>query len=589
MTSPWSRSARHRTRAVFAALALCLLVAPIAAQLDVEHKASLTLRTDRTAYPAGSEVTLTADVTIDHGWHVNGNEPTLPYLIPTELTLALPTGASIVSVDYPPAQMLSFVFTDEPIAVYEGTVPIVARFTLPADAQDSLTIDATLSYQACDDNSCLRPTSRDASIDVRIGEGTATDAAASGVGTSFLGMLLLALVGGLILNAMPCVLPVLSLKIFGMVKSAEQGRRHVVMGALGTTAGILVSFWVLAGAAVAAKAAGGAVGWGVQFQQPGFVAFLAVVVVLFTLNLWGLFEIPLPQRFAQLGGQGSDGLAGHFVSGLFATLMATPCSAPFLGTAVGFALGQQAGTIFAMFTAVGLGLALPYLLLAAFPSSARLFPKPGAWMLTLRGVLGFLLGGSAVWLFFVLSAQIGPAQLAFFQLALLLLALFVWLHRRSKGGTRRLVTVLALLAAIGSIVIAAGGRGQGGATVAESTRHDWQPFDEGRALEIAAQGRPVFVDFTADWCLTCKTNEYLVLETDTVSDAFTQDDVVTMKADWTNADPEITAFLARYGRSSIPFYILYRPQQDPYVFGELLTKDRVLDALASTRAVASLD
>ena len=186
-------------------------------------------------------------------------------------------------------------------------------------------------------------------------------------------MLLLAVLGGLILNAMPCVLPVLSLKLFGMVKSAGEGRSRLVLGTLATTAGIVVSFLALALAAVVASRAGAAVGWGVQFQQPAFVAFLAVVVVLFSLNMWGLFEILLPSSLARVAGSGSrEGLAGHFVSGLFATLMATPCSAPFLGTAVGFALAQPVGVIFAVFTAVGLGLALPYLLIAALPAAVRL-------------------------------------------------------------------------------------------------------------------------------------------------------------------------------------------------------------------------
>ena len=262
-------------------------------------------------------------------------------------------------------------------------------------------------------------------------------------------MLLLALVGGLILNAMPCVLPVLSLKVFGLVRSAGHGRSEVVRGALATAAGIIVSFLALAIAAIGAKAAGAAVGWGIQFQRPGFVAFLAVVVVLFCLNLWGLFEIPLPQRLARLGGIGigtgvstgasgasgpREGLAGHFFSGLFATLMATPCSAPFLGTAIGFALAQPAPVVFAIFAALGLGMALPYLLIAAAPGVARLLPRPGAWMETVRGVMGFLLAAAAVWLFYVLSSQVAPEQLAAIQLGLLGIALFTWIQHRVANG-----------------------------------------------------------------------------------------------------------------------------------------------------------
>ncbi|HEX2642004.1 MAG TPA: protein-disulfide reductase DsbD domain-containing protein, partial [Thermoanaerobaculia bacterium] len=236
---------------------------------------------------------------------------------------------------------------------------------------------------------------------------------ARATGTGLLLTLLAALLGGLILNAMPCVLPVLSIKVFGLVRSASHGRAEVARGALATSAGILVSFWALALAAVAARSAGAAVGWGVQFQHPGFVAFLTVVVALFCLNLWGLFEIQLPSGMTSLaGGAHREGAAGHFFSGLFATLMATPCSAPFLGTAISFALAQPSATVFAIFTAIGLGMSLPYLTLAIAPGAARFLPKPGAWMETVRGVMGFLLAASAVWLFYVLAAQISPEQLA---------------------------------------------------------------------------------------------------------------------------------------------------------------------------------
>jgi suppressor for copper-sensitivity B len=422
------------------------------------------------------------------------------------------------------------------------------------------------------------------------------------------GMLLIAALGGLILNAMPCVLPVLSLKVFGLVRSGAHGRREMVRGALATAAGILVSFWALAALAVAAAAAGNAVGWGVQFQRPGFVAFLAVVVTLFCLNLWGLFEIPLPRALAHLGGAGSgEGLAGHFGSGLFATLMATPCSAPFLGTAVGFALTQPAPTVFAIFTAVGAGLALPYLVLAADPGVSRLLPRPGAWMETLRGVMGFLLAGSAIWLLYVLAAQVSPERLALVEVGLLVIALCTWLRHRAEvrqaesaaagraGGARpgassgragaRAAGAALAAAAVAAVALAA--TGAGGRATAPSLAAGsgpggpiaWVAFDRARAETLAASGRLVFVDVTADWCFTCKVNERWVLDTPEVAAAFAAHRVLPMRADWTNRDDAITRFLADHGRYGIPFYLLYRPGREPYVFSELPSKSAILAAL----------
>ncbi|RMH23340.1 MAG: hypothetical protein D6696_00925, partial [Acidobacteria bacterium] len=446
----------------------------VSGQLQVPQKASFELFADRTAYPPGATVQVAAKVRIEDRWHVNSNTPTLDYLIPTELTLELPEGASPARLTYPEAKLLKFEFAPQPVAVYEGEVTIRGTFDLPADvAPGSLEVPARLRYQACDDKQCLPPTTTEQTLVLHVGDGgslahpeifaAAGAASAAGVPAAAAGagrlavMLVLALIGGLILNAMPCVLPVLSLKIFGMMKSAEQGRSHLVVGSLATTAGILASFWLLAGLTVAAKAAGATVGWGVHFQQPGFVAFLAVVMVLFALNMWGVFEIPLPRALAQAGGSGREGIPGHFASGLLATLMATPCSAPFLGTAVGFALAQSAATIFAVFTAVGVGLALPYLLLAAVPAAGRLLPRPGPWMVTLRGVLGFFLAAAAVWLLYVLGAQVDAAHLFFVELTIVALALLVWLAGHlQRRGVRRALTAAGAAVALMAVALAAG-------------------------------------------------------------------------------------------------------------------------------------
>src|SRR5947209_6901829 len=475
---------RHILRSVVlqsVCLSLALAAAPAGAQLGKQQKASFVLNADRTAYDAGKPARVAALVTIEPGWHVNAHKPTFEYLSPTVLTLTPPAGWRAEEPRYPQAEMKTFSFEKVPLAVYAGDVVIVAQLQVPAGTKPgTYPVQAALRYQACNDSQCLPPVTAQAAVQLTVapggkaqhadlfqaaagGTGGASRQGAAGGGSgggSVALMLLLAVAGGLILNAMPCVLPVLSLKIFGLVRSAGHGRAEVTRGALATSAGILASFWALALAAIAARAAGSAVGWGVQFQRPGFVAFLAVIVVLFCLNLWGLFEIQLPASLANLAGSGPrEGIAGHFAPGLFATLMATPCSAPFLGTAISFALAQTGPVVFAIFTALGLGMALPYLLVAAAPGIARAFPRPGAWMETVRGAMGFLLAASAVWLFYVLSSQVSREQLAAIQIGLLGIALFTWLqHRVARGRAGRGVALAGLVAAVAvTLVVAAGG------------------------------------------------------------------------------------------------------------------------------------
>jgi suppressor for copper-sensitivity B len=408
-----------------------------------------------------------------------------------------------------------------------------------------------------------------------------------GGGRGFLGFLFLAFLGGLILNAMPCVLPVLSIKVFGLVKSAEGGRGAIAAGSVATAVGIVLSFLLLATAAVVARSAGAAVGWGIQFQEPVFVASLAIVVLLFALNLWGMFEIPLPAFLGRVGASGpSEGLAGHLTTGFFATLMATPCSAPFLGTALGFALTQPGPTTYATFGTIGLGMASPYLVLAAFPGFGRALPKPGPWMTTFRVVMGFLLAATLVWLLYVLSSLISAERLAFFQIGLLGIALLVWLAARAGPGTaaKRVAAAAALLAVLASAAYAARGSGDApGVSIgvaAEDRLIAWEPFDRERAEAEAASGRIVFVDVTADWCFTCKVNEGLFLETEEVASAFERHDVLALRADWTRRDEAIGRYLADFGRYGIPFYVMYRPGREPHVLSELLSKSAILELLS---------
>ena len=593
------RTSRFGAGAAAVAAGLCL-AAVAGGQFRPPAKASLEAVADLTSYAGGESVRIAAVVTVDDGWHIQSHTPSFDYLIPTEIAFELPADWPQPDVSYPDHIMWQSEFEADPLAVYEHEAVIHAELDVPADAvAGTVEVPVELTYQACNDRTCLPPTTAEATVSLEIGatgEPTghpafeAAPATPTGASAGALGLfaaLLAALLGGLILNGMPCVLPIVSLKLFGLAQASGRSRREITAGALMTTLGILVSFWVLAAATLIARSAGEAVGWGIQFQNPLFVTFLALVLTLFSLNVWGLFEIQLPQAISnRLGGGQSEGYSGHFFSGVFATLMATPCSAPFLGTAVGFALSQPAATIVATFTAVGVGLAAPYLLLAAVPNATRLLPKPGEWMATLRGIMGFLIAGTTVWLLYVLAAQMDSARLAFVEVGLLVLALFVWLQGRSRGAAPRILGRLGAVAAALFVLVLAGGAsahsgGAGGGPGMERVLN-WVPFDPVQAVTLADEGRLVFVDVTADWCATCKVNERLVLETEETAALFARYDVVAMQADWTNRDDGIARYLASFGRYGIPFYALYRPNQEPHVFGELLRGSRLEEAIRSS-------
>jgi suppressor for copper-sensitivity B len=359
-----------------------------------------------------------------------------------------------------------------------------------------------------------------------------TTAASIASWSAILPILAVALLGGLILNVMPCVLPVLLLKLTGVLDVSGRERAHLRAAFLSTAAGIVLSFLVLAGGLVAVKSAGASIGWGIQFQQPAFLALMAVVCLLFAANIWGLFQIPMP-AFVGRAAVASDARPGNdhaksFFTGVLATALATPCSAPFVGTAVGFALARGPMEILAIFLALGLGLALPYLAVAAAPSLIALLPRPGVWMRWLKGVLALTLVGTALWLMSIIGIQTGLFNAG-----------------AATGGDAH-----------------------------------WVAFDEAAIATDVAQGKVVFVDVTADWCLTCQANKKLVVDRDPVAARLKQDGVVAMKADWTKPDPKIADFLGRHGRYGIPFNIVYGPGAPAgIVLPELLTADAVTGAL----------
>jgi suppressor for copper-sensitivity B len=406
----------------------------------------------------------------------------------------------------------------------------------------------------------------------------------------------LALLGGLILNLMPCVLPVLSLKLVSVLNYGGAERGAIRRGFLASAAGIVASFLLLAGLLAGLKSAGVAVGWGIQFQQPLFLAAMATIVLLFAANLWGWFEVALPRALADLGGRlpaeggQGKGLVGHFLTGAFAALLATPCSAPFLGTAVGFALARGPAEILTVFAVMGIGLALPYLAVAAFPSIARALPRPGRWMITFRRILALALLATGVWLLTVLAAQIGQTG------ALMMGGLFAvgagvlaLLHRAGRGGAG--LTGIALLVAVLAVAeLLPGAREPGAnrlATAQAGAAIDWKTFDRAEIDRMVAEGAVVFVDVTADWCITCKVNKQLVLETDPTASLLSGGSVTAMQADWTNPDPAISDYLASFGRYGIPFNAVYGPAApDGIALPELLSAAAVRDAIEQAGGAA---
>jgi thiol:disulfide interchange protein DsbD len=411
--------------------------------------------------------------------------------------------------------------------------------------------------------------------------------------------LLFGFLGGIILNLMPCVLPVISLKIFGFVQQAGQSRQKIFRSGIAFTIGIFAWFLALAVLLIALKGAGRDVTWGgFQFTNPYFVLALSVIVLVFALNLFGVFEISLPQPVTRnlLSTSERKDLLGSFFQGVFATVLATPCTAPFLGTALGFAFTQSAAIILAMFIAIAAGMSAPYLLLSAQPAWLRFLPRPGPWMVHVKQFMGFLLLATLLFLLYVLGAQRGLEGAIWASCFLLVISVACWMKGAfvvptASAVKRIVVLVLMLLLVIGSGVYFIGDKFQSAkiASLNSQIRGDWQPFTPERLQTELEQGRTVFVDFTAAWCLTCKFNEASVLEAQDVREAFQRHGIVKLKADWTNGDPVITKLLQKFGRPGVPLYVLYPAKnEEPIVFPELLTKSMILDKLETVaRRVAS--
>ncbi len=418
-------------------------------------------------------------------------------------------------------------------------------------------------------------------------------AASTGLNNLWLA-LLFAFLGGLILNLMPCVLPVLSIKILSFVKEASDHKGRALSGGLMFSAGILVSFWILAGTLIALRAGGEQLGWGFQLQSPIFLTILASFIFLFGLSLLGVFEIGTSLTGAGNIAASRSGRMSSFLSGVTAVVVATPCTAPFMGSALGYALSQSYVVSLAIFSALGLGLALPYVILSASPRLMRFVPRPGPWMETLKHIMGFLLMATVVWLSWVLALQAGATAIALFLMGLVLLGVGAWLWGRwgtpvTTGRLKvaaRVLTVFFLLAGFG---IGLYGTSFDAPITAKTNNSDglaWESFSQKKLDQLTASGQPVFVDFTAAWCLSCQVNEKVALNSEDVVKKFEELGVATLKADWTSYNEEITKALAEHGRNSVPLYVLYikGKTNSPIILPEILTPGVVLKALENIKS-----
>jgi thiol:disulfide interchange protein len=367
------------------------------------------------------------------------------------------------------------------------------------------------------------------------------------------------------------------LKIVGFVDRAGEDRRRVALHGLIFTVGVLLSFWILAGILAALRAGGEELGWGFQLQSPAFVFFLAVIITGFALNLAGVFEFGLAVTAAGSTLTRKSGYFGSFFSGVLATVVATPCAAPFLAPALGAALTLTTAGSFLIFTFIGLGLAAPYLALSLFPGCVRILPKPGPWMATFKQIMAFPLFATSAFLLWVLAGQVGEDQFLNILLALVLVGFALWIYGRWSTPVNN--PMARILARISVIVLLAGAMFLG-LSGDSSDQLIWEPWSPERVVALHTEGRPVYVDFTARWCATCKANKTIVFSSREVLDTFQSLDMATLKADWTNEDSRITEALATFNRSAVPLNIIYVPGREaPIILPELLTPGIVLDAI----------
>jgi len=398
---------------------------------------------------------------------------------------------------------------------------------------------------------------------------SATTASAITTDMNLLQYLLLAFLGGLILNLMPCVLPVISLKLFGLIRHRNYTRKQLLRHNLSYTAGVVSTFLALAGVIVALKATGEEVGWGFQLQSPAFILSMMLILFILSLNLFGLFEFVTPGGSKFGGSKTEEGIVGDFFGGVLTTILSTPCSAPFLGTALTFAFTTSTSTIFLMFLFIGLGLAFPFLLTAFFPKSLSIFPKPGAWMEKLKYFLGLSLLATVIWLYDVFVSLVDFDVISWRLNLLFALWFFAFFFRQKISQNKALVFAVFLIP-FAQTFFAMKDLEMKPITISSVKKTSlWKPWSEAKLIE--EKGKPVFMDFTAEWCLTCKVNKKLVLETNRFEEMASSRGLVLLRADWTRRDDNITQYLKKHGAVGVPAYFIQKPSGEVVFLGETIS------------------
>ncbi|MBY0359556.1 MAG: thioredoxin family protein [Candidatus Obscuribacterales bacterium] len=532
----------------------------------------------------GQTFQLKVEFEIAPGTHIYYKDPGEAGL-PTEIELVSPESLSLVELGWQPAH--SFETDGIKGQGYEQRteIAVLLKAANSLKAGEQVTIRLHASWLAC--NTSCTPGESELTITLPVTAAKTATVAAQKPAISFLWALLLAFGGGVLLNLMPCVLPVISLKIFGFVKQAGQDRRQIFRLGLAYSAGTIATFLLLGLVVIGAQMAGYSVGWGFQFQQPLFVFGMITLVTVMSLSLFGVFYLQVGtgnglERQAQ-----SEGPFGAFCKGVSATLLSTPCTAPLLGTAMGFAFSQPWWGVLTIFFTVGLGLSSPYLLLSWQPGWMRFLPKPGAWMEHFKQAMGFLMLATGIWLLSVLGQQAGLDAVLITLVFLLVVSAGAWTVGHFAGlefstARRRTVKTAVLIVCAATFwyaVLPAFSASKIAASAASSS-NQWEPYSKQSLQKHLAAGKIVLIDFTADWCLTCKLNER-VLRDPTVTAKLLATNTVILKADWTKGNQEITQLLAEFGRSGVPLYVLYAPDkpESPLVLPEIITVTTIVETL----------
>lgn len=574
---------------------------------------------------------------LKEGWHVYGNNPGEAGL-PLKVKWELPAGFEVGPLEWPIPE--SFVVSDLVGYGYKNKAILLAQITPPSDLplDNPLNLKATIKWLVCSAEAC-QPGSTSLDIPLLVsnssslpnksvlnlftkarakiplspveasGEIALLDQAnlyetrsnpiseqphefafSGGIGMA----LLFAFIGGMILNLMPCVLPVMSIKVMSFMKLAGENRtlmlRHGWMFAIG----VLVSFWILAAVMLVFRSYGTSVGWGFQMQNPLFIVVLASLLFIFALNLFGVFEIGTTMSSwagqTQLKhSQNPSGYTSSFLSGVLATAIATPCTGPFLGSAIGFAVTLPTWKALLIFTSLAMGMSSPYLILVTFPIGLQFIPKPGPWMETFKQLMGFFLLGTVVWLLWIFNAQMSPNALIFLLIGFLFFSVGAWIYGKyayaliSRQKLTFVYATVCILIVLGCRSITFSFEDRDEPNIIAEASHadpDWHPFSPELLAQFRDEGRPVLIDFTAKWCLVCQTN-HIVLTTNGIKKHLKEKGVVKMVADWTKNDPIITEALSQFGRNSVPLYVLYGADtnEQPTILPQILTEGVVLQHL----------